>query len=239
MPTFVLNWKMKLYRSMKNSSLLTLVLLLLACKSEHQQAYNESSGETTILPYYQEASFTPSWFDDEHALPNDFHKIPEFSLTNHLGETITEETVRGKIYVVDFFFASCSGICPKLTSNMAIVQDAFLKDDDVLLLSHSVTPTLDTVRALKAFSKTYGVVDGKWHLLTGDRDLIYDLGRNYYFVEEDLGLEKNPDEFIHTENMVLIDQDGYIRGIYNGLNKTSIDQLIEDIHLLKTDTSRS
>lgn len=224
---------------MKNFSLLAILLFLVACKSEYKPMDIKQEEETTILPYYQEASFTPSWFDEENVLPSDFHKIPEFSLTNHLGETITEETVQGKIYVVDFFFASCSGICPKLTSNMAIVQDAFLKDEDVLLLSHSVTPTLDTVRALKAFSKTYGVIDGKWHLLTGDRDLIYDLGRNYYFVEEDLGLEKNPDEFIHTENMVLIDQDGYIRGIYNGLNKTSINQLIEDINTLKNSSAHS
>ncbi len=231
---------MKLYRSVKNfNTIFLLLFLLLACKAERQPVENEHYGETTALPYYQEASFTPSWFDEKNILPNDFHKIPEFSLTNHLGETITEETVQEKIYVVDFFFASCSGICPKLTSNMAIVQDAFINDDDVLLLSHSVTPTLDTVRALKAFSKTYGVVDGKWHLLTGDRDLIYDLGRNYYFVEEDLGLEKNPDEFIHTENMVLIDQNGYLRGIYNGLNKTSVNQLIEDIKLLKQSTDHS
>lgn len=215
--------------------LLLIVLgFLLNCTSKDAPELVEE-----ILPYYEEATFTPHWFNSEKERPETFHKIPDFKLTNQLGETITEEHVEGKIFVVDFFFASCSGICPKLTSNMSLIQDAYLKDNDVLLLSHSVTPTLDTPRVLKAFGKTMGVVDDKWHLLTGDRELIYNLGRNYYFVEEDLGLQKSSDEFIHTENIILVDQNRNIRGIYNGLNKTSVNQLIQDISTLKNESSRS
>ncbi|GAB5409308.1 MAG: SCO family protein [Balneolaceae bacterium] len=212
-----------------------LILLLLSVSACSQKVEKENSNAE--LPFYEEASFTPHWFEVDNELPEDFHKIPEFSLINQFGETVTEKVVEDKIFIVDFFFASCSGICPKLTTNMSLVQEAFLNDDEIILLSHSVTPTLDTPRVLKAFGKTKGVVEGKWHLLTGDRNQIYDLGRNYYFIEEDLGLEKNPDEFIHTENLLLVDQNRNIRGIYNGLNRTSVNHLIEDIKKLKKKVS--
>ncbi|MCG8374020.1 MAG: SCO family protein, partial [Balneolales bacterium] len=184
-------------------------LILAGCS-----AYNQKAEHAKALPFYEEASFTPVWFQEEGVIPEDFHRIPEFNLTNQSGETITRDEVEGKIYVVDFFFASCSGICPKLTTNMGIVQHEFADNDQVLLLSHSVTPTLDTVRQLRAFANTMGVIDGKWHLLTGDRNQIYDLGKNYYFAEENLGLETSEVTFIHTENFLLIDQNGYIRGVY-------------------------
>ncbi len=192
----------------------------------------ERTSSISQLPYYDEATFTPQWFDKEASLPNDFHQIPSFSLQNQLGDTITEATVEGKIFVVDFFFTSCPGICPKLTNNMAIVQEEFLRDDEVLLLSHSVTPEYDSVPVLQAYAQEKGVISGKWHLLTGDRKEIYALGRNHYFVEEDLGLEKGPDGFIHTENFVLVDQNQHIRGIYNGLDRAAVNQLIADIKTL-------
>ena len=185
------------------------------------------------LPYYGEATFTPQWFDGG-AVPDSFHQIPPFALQNQLGDTVTEATVDGKVFVVDFFFTACPGICPKMTGNMAVVQEAFMDDDEVLLLSHSVTPDYDSVAVLRDYATEKGVIDGKWHLLTGDREEIYALGRKQYFVEEDLGLEKSPDDFIHTENFVLVDQQRHIRGIYNGLDKAAIDQLIADVHTLST-----
>jgi protein SCO1/2 len=134
--------------------------------------------------------------------------------------------------VADFFFTSCPGICPKMTSNMLLIQEAFKDNDKVELLSHSVMPEFDSVSVLKSYADAKGVIDNKWHLVTGERELIYDLGRNYYFVEEDLGIDKTCDDFLHTENFVLIDQQGYIRGIFNGLNKSSVNQLIADIKTL-------
>ncbi len=195
-------------------------------------ACSKSSSRVDQLPYYQEATFTPIWFASSDDVPGDFHQIPAFSLVNQAGDTITEKSVENKIFVTDFFFTTCPGICPKMTSNMLIIQEAFLEDKDVLLLSHSVTPEYDSVLILRNYAEMKGVVEGKWHLLTGDRDEIYDLGRNQYFVEEDLGLKKDPDDFIHTENFVLIDGARRIRGIYNGLNKTAVDQLITDIKTL-------
>ena len=185
------------------------------------------------LPYYQEATFTPEWLTAGSKELTNFHQIPIFQLTNQNGVVVTEKTFEQKIYVADFFFTSCPGICPKMTANMGILQEVFLEDPDVLLLSHSVTPEYDSVSVLKNYAETKEVIDDKWHLVTGERDHIYDLGRNAYFVEEDLGLEKDPDDFLHTENFVLVDKNRHIRGIYNGLNKTALQQLIADVKTLQ------
>ena len=122
-----------------NLSILTISIgVLFACNSSSKQ--HEKSSRVSTLPYYQEATFTPVWFSPESDSVKQLHKIPSFQLVNQLGDTITERTFEDKIYVTDFFFTSCFGICPKLTSNMGKIQEAFEKDDNVLLLSHSVTP---------------------------------------------------------------------------------------------------
>lgn len=190
------------------------------------------SQSTETLPYYEDASFTPHWLSADST--ENFHTIAPFSLTDQDGQSVTGESLKGKVYVADFFFSTCPGICPKMTSSMSIAQDSFLSNNDIKLISFSVTPNTDSVEVLKAYAERYGVQSGKWHLLTGDRNLIYGLGRKSYFVEEDLGIEKTNEDFLHTENFVLIDRDGHIRGIYNGLNRSSISQLIKDAKLLLT-----
>ena len=204
-----------------------LFLSLSACGNE------EALTETTeTLPYYNEATFTPHWFASTAIIPDTFHRIAPFTLTNQEGETVTETTFAGKIYVADFFFTICPGICPRMTKNMGALQDLFIDEPEVLLLSHSVMPTADSVPVLKEYAISNGVISDKWHLVTGPREEIYTLGRRAYFVEEDLGLEKPNDEFLHTENFVLVDQQGFIRGIYNGLNTASIAQLSRDVRQL-------
>ena len=221
---------MKWFKLNKNSAVLfLLVFVALSCKNQNK----ETQTRVDTLPYYDEATFTPHWMnadDDELA---SFHTIPSFELTNQDGDIVTEKTFDNKIYVTDFFFTTCPGICPKMTANMNILQDVFKDDDNLLLLSHSVTPETDSVQALKVYAENKGVVSGKWHLVTGERKQIYDLGRQSYFVEEDLGEEQSEDDFLHTENFVLIDKNKHIRGIYNGLNKTAIDQLVADIKTLE------
>lgn len=194
---------------------------------------HEVGSRVETLPYYGDPSFTPQWLEVDATELEDFHRISAFSLLNQEGDTLHSEDLNGKIYIADFFFTSCPGICPKMTSNMAILQEAFLEDPNVILLSHSVTPERDSVSVLKRYAEEKGILSAKWHLLTGDRQEIYSLGRNDYFIEEDLGVEKEVDDFLHTENFVLIDQEKYIRGIYNGLNKSDINQLIADIQTLK------
>ncbi|MEJ6791796.1 MAG: SCO family protein [Lacinutrix sp.] len=214
---------------MKNSSLLLLCIVLLNCNNKTK----EKSSRVEALPFYSDASFTPNWLENKSEALNGFHKIPDFTLINQDGITITQEAFKDKIYITDFFFTSCPGICPKMTANMSVLQEEFITDDSVLLLSHSVTPVKDSMPILKNYADAKGVISNKWHLVTGDRKQIYDLGRQAYFVEEDLGEEKTEDDFLHTENFVLIDKNKHIRGIYNGLNKTAVQQLIADVKTLK------
>lgn len=205
------------------------------CSSTTSKEVGEKTSRVEKLPFYQEATYTPQWLDPKK-VSDDFHRIPSFRLVNQEGNLITESSMDGKVTIVDFFFTSCLGICPKMTSNMKLVQDAFLEDEEVVILSHSVTPEYDSVSILKEYSTDKEIIKKEWYLLTGDRSVIYDLGRNWYFVEEDMGLEKDPEDFIHTENFVLVDQKRRIRGIYNGLNKSSVRQLIADIKTLSTES---
>lgn len=205
-----------------------LMVVAFGCKEPTKEG-----SRTAILPYYSEATYTPQWLYPGTDALLDFHRIPAFKLINQEGEPFSEKNLEGKIYVADFFFTSCPGICPKMTANMSMLQEEYVSDEEVLLISHSVTPDMDSVEVLKRYAEEKGVNSKTWHLLTGDRAAIYDLGRNQYFVEEDLGLEKDPDDFLHTENFVLVDKNRHIRGIYNGLNKTALKQLITDIETLK------
>ena len=213
----------------KYSFLILGLLFFIGCKKKNTKEFTSRVNE---LPYYNEASFTPKWIASNSKELEAFHKIPDFKLINQNGEIITQKTFENKIYVTDFFFTTCPGICPMMTKNMNLVQDAFKNDDTVLILSHSVTPTKDSVPQLKEYALENNI--GKnWHLVTGNKKEIYHLGRTAYFVENDLGEPKGIDDFLHTENFILIDKNKHIRGIYNGLNKNSVKQLIADIKTLK------
>ena len=228
---------MKLLLKVNNTRLIIAFLfaLITGCKEEVKKE-NLKVVETSRvenLPYYNEESFTPHWLTPNSEEEQDFHKIPDFKLVNQLGDTITRKTFENKIYITDFFFTSCPGICLKMTGNMSKVQEAFKSDAEIVLLSHSVTPSIDSVAVLKDYAEDHGVIDNKWHLVTGDKNEIYNLGRNQYFVENDLGIPKDINDFLHTENFLLVDKNKHIRGIYNGLNSASIAQLIIDVKALK------
>ncbi|MBC2845855.1 SCO family protein [Winogradskyella flava] len=212
-----------------------LVFVFISCKREVKEDTIKSveTSRVDYLPYYNDESFTPNWLTPGTKEEERFHKIGSFTLINQLGDTITQQTFEKKIYITDFFFASCPGICPQMTGNMFKLQEEFINDQDVLFLSHSVTPTKDSVPVLKNYAEKNGVLDGKWHLVTGDKSEIYNLGRNHYFVENDLGKPKDINDFLHTENFLLIDKKSHIRGIYNGLNRASMQQLIVDVRALQ------
>jgi protein SCO1 len=163
-----------------------------------------------------------------------YHQMKDFSLTNQYGEQVTEQTVNDKIYVANFFFATCQSICPEMSSNLVEVQKAFAKDDSLLILSHSVNPLHDTVAVLMNYATTYGAMKNKWHLLTGDKKHIYDLAKTSYLVNalEDDG---SPEGFLHSELFLLIDKRGRLRGMYDGTDKAQVQILIKDIQLLKTE----
>ncbi|MFS4492176.1 SCO family protein [Maribacter sp. 2308TA10-17] len=209
--------------------------LFASCKQEIKKEKAEvvETSRVEHLPYYGDASFTPNWLTPNSEAEKQFHKIPDFELVNQLGDTITQKTFENKIYITDFFFTSCPGICLKMTGNMLKLQEEFKNDDEILFLSHSVTPSIDSVSVLKNYADKNAIIANKWHLVTGDKTEIYNLGRNQYFVENDLGIPKDINDFLHTENFLLVDNNKHIRGIYNGLNRASIAQLITDVKALK------
>ncbi|MEM5563488.1 SCO family protein [Psychroserpens sp. AS72] len=183
------------------------------------------------LPIYQPNRVDASLVDSTIQHKKKYHKISDFKLVNQNGETITQDNYKDKIYVADFFFTTCQTICPIMTDQMVRVQNEILYDDEVMLLSHSVTPEIDSVAQLKRYAIEKGVIDKKWNLVTGDRKQIYDLARKSYLVVKD----DNSEDYgmIHTENFALIDKDKQIRGLYNGISSTSVDSLIQDIKRLK------
>jgi len=160
-----------------------------------------------------------------------YHTIADFKLVNQNGDTITNDNYKNKIYVADFFFTTCVTICPIMTDHMVKIQRALKEDPDVMLLSHSVTPEIDTVAQLKRYSISKGVDDGKWNLVTGDKREIYELARKSYLAAKDVPYNKY--DLVHTENFVLVDKQRRIRGFYDGTNPEAIAQLLRDIQLLK------
>lgn len=161
-----------------------------------------------------------------------YHTIGQFTLTNQYGERITDSVTKDKIYVADFFFATCQSICPKMSHQLRRVQDTFINNKNFLILSHTVNPEHDTVEVLRIYGEKYGAKKGLWHLLTGDKKTIYDLARYHYLVNAD-ETEGEGDLFIHSELFLLIDKQKRIRGVYDGTDSLQVNQLIKDIRLLE------
>jgi len=160
------------------------------------------------------------------------HTISDFELTNQNGEKITNKTYENKIYIADFFFTRCQTICISMAYNMSELQEYYKNDDDIMFLSHSVTPIIDSVPVLKEYAINKGVIDGKWNITTGSKAHIYDLARKNYFAVLDEG-SGDENDFIHTEQFVLIDKERRIRGFYDGTEKEDINKIIKDITILK------
>ena len=184
------------------------------------------------LPIYQPNMVNPELVDSTLLDVKKYHTIANFELINQNGDTITQEAYTDKIYVADFFFTTCPTICPIMTKNMAEIQGSILDDDDVMLLSHSVTPQIDTVAQLKRYALEKGVLDYKWNLVTGDKRQIYELARKSYLAVKTDG-DGGPFDMIHTENFILVDKEKRIRGFYDGTNTEEIQKLLKDIQILK------
>ena len=184
------------------------------------------------LPIYQPADFNPELVDSSLHYVKKYHTIDNFSLINQNGELITEDSYEGKIYVADFFFTTCLTICPIMTDNMVDIQERIKDDDEVMLLSHTVTPEIDSVPQLKKYAREKGVMDEKWNLVTGDKEQIYTLARKSYLAVKDY-TAAGPFDMIHTENFILVDKERRIRGTYNGTDTAEIERLMTDIAILK------
>ena len=190
-----------------------------------------------ILPVYQPSAVSAALVSQEIRHQKKYHTISNFSLTNQNGQTVTQDTYKGKIYVADFFFTTCQTICPIMTSNMVELQDKLANNPDVLLLSHTVMPEIDTVAQLKKYAIQKKVNATQWNLVTGSKQEIYDLARKQYLVAKE-----NPDDplgLVHTENFVLIDTQKRIRGFYDGTQTQEMDRILHDIGVLQNQGKKS
>lgn len=204
--------------------LLLLLILIIGCNDK---------GHKSSLPFYNSPDFTPEWISPKDPAFEKIHQIPSFSFLDQDGQIVNEKTVKGKIYVANFMFTRCASICPKMTSNLLPLQEKYKNDDQVLLLSHSVTPDMDSVSVLKKYALSHGLISNKWYILTGKQDAIYQLAKKEYYAGKEIGYYQKGNEFLHTENVLLIDSKSRIRGVYNGTLSIEIKRLMEDIETLK------
>ena len=182
------------------------------------------------LPYYNTADFTPIFITDTDSISLKIeHTIGDFKLTNQNNHSITQQEIVGKIHVANFFFTGCGSICPGMMDKMKKLNTSFGDSSGVVFLSYSVTPWRDSVARLKEYAITNSINSNNWHLLTGTRNEIYELARQSYFAEEQLGFSKDSSDFLHTEHVLLVDKSGHIRGIYNGTLAMDMDQLRDDV----------
>lgn len=205
------------------------VVLGIAILASFQYALTPEKNLKVLSP----RDFDPTLVDDSKLFVKNRHIIAPFKLVNQHGDTITQDDYKDKIYVADFFFTTCPTICPVMTKNMTVLQDRFKNDPEVMLLSHSVTPEYDTPQILNAYAKRMGVTSTRWNLVTGPRKEIYDLARKSYLAVKE-GFDKEDYSMVHTENFMLVDKEGRLRGrSYDGTDPEEIQALIEDIEILK------
>jgi protein SCO1 len=183
------------------------------------------------LPIYNPAMVNPTLVDSTVQHVAKYHKIADFAFVNQNGDTITHDTFKDKIYVADFFFTTCPTICPIMKDNMVILQNKIKNLKDVMLLSHTVMPHIDSVPVLKAYAKEKKVDDNIWHLVTGNKRDIFYIARQSYLVVETADTEELYD-MVHTENFVLVDKKRQVRGFYDGTKIEEIYRLYEDILFL-------
>lgn len=194
--------------------------------------YNALKPKRT-LPVYTPSMVNPEMVDStiQHLANKTQHHIADFAFINQNGKTITQKDYEGKIYVADFFFTTCQSICPMMTDNMEWLQKQIKDNPKVMLLSHSVTPDIDSVAVLKKYAQEKGVIDSKWNLVTGNKKDIYYIARKSYLAVK----TGNPSELydmVHTENFVLVDSKRRVRGFYDGTKREEVEKLLEDINFL-------
>lgn len=184
------------------------------------------------LQVFQPADINPQLVDKDMQRTAKAHRIADFKLIDQTGDAVTNEDFKGKIYVADFFFTTCPSICPKMTANLDTLARFYQNDDDIMFLSHSVTPVQDSVPVLAAYAEKYGADPSKWKLVTGPKKHIYELARRSYFAVTTEG-DGGENDFIHTENFILVDKEKKIRGFYDGTSPQDMERLKSDITILR------
>ena len=202
---------------MKFYKVLFIFYLFSSCNIEGEQ-----------LPFYISPDFTPTFEEPKTGS----HKIKNFVFTNQDSLPFGSDNLNGKIHVANFMFTSCTNICPIMTTNMTEVEKVFANNQNIHLVSFTVTPWIDNPGLLKRYKKEFTMNSSNWNFLTGNKSDIYRLARKSYFAEEEIGFTKDSTDFLHTEHFLLVDKTMRIRGVYNGTLRLEMQQLIKDIHLL-------
>ncbi|MBG38776.1 MAG: electron transport protein SCO1/SenC [Cryomorphaceae bacterium] len=198
--------------------------------------YFNAPSDTKKLTIINPIDLNPEMVDVELRNKGRDHFISDFDLINQDSLAFSSSSVSKKIWVVEYFFASCKGICPVMNEQMKRIQSAFLNDTNVVILSFTVDPERDTPWVLKEYANAHGAEAGKWFFLTGDKASIYKLARKSFFLLKPAEAKNQGDvgsDFIHTNNFVLVDENKQIRGYYDGTNRNEVDELIDDIDILQ------
>ncbi|MGB3180058.1 MAG: SCO family protein [Cyclobacteriaceae bacterium] len=202
---------------------IAILLLLVSCGQE-----KEKTGDSSSLPIYSPMSVEQKEVGGKVVQDTVYDTIDEFAFLNQDSTLVTNKTVDGKIYVADFFFTSCTTICPKMKKQMVRIYDEYKDNPQVALLSFSIDPEYDTVGLLNDYAASLGVSSGTWHFLTGEKEKIYEIGQGSFRVtaKED---KQSRDGFLHSGAFTLIDKEGRIRGYYDGTVEEEVTKLIEDM----------
>lgn len=214
---------MRIYHAVRivGGTLLATLLWLTACQ-------DRSPAETQDTPRYPLPKMGPS--DVSEAGDTSFYQVPPFGFVDQDSQLITDELVADKVHVVDFFFVNCPTICPKMSQQMLRVHDAFLEEERVALLSHTIDPAHDTVAVLHAYAEALAVESRRWHMLTGNQDSLYNMARAYMVpAQED---PEAPGGYIHSGAFILLDGERRIRGFYDGTKPEEVDEMMEDMRWL-------
>jgi len=219
-------WELKIAKMYRIVFLLFSSFYLFSCSNKEVDIID--------LPYYNTPDFTPIFITNKSEVPSKVkHTIADFSFINQDSTFISQQVIAGKIHIANFIFTTCGSICPKMTTNLKIVNDSLQNHSDIVLLSYSVTPWIDSPSVLKEYKSRNEITNPNWHFLTGSKNDIYRLARKSYFAEEDIGFSKDSTEFLHTEHFILVDKTKRIRGIYNGTLTLEMQQMLDDIKTLE------
>ncbi|WP_445735771.1 SCO family protein [Mariniflexile sp.] len=209
-------------------------VLFTGCKNSNKQEHHTE--QHLALPYYNDPTFTPVFIQDASSVPNEItHTIDDFEFLNQDSVLVNQDIIENKIHVANFIFTSCGSICPIMTDHLKIVSDSLQNNKDIIFLSYSVTPWIDTPSVLNAYKKNNDITNTNWQFLTGSKSEIYKLARQSYYAEEDIGFNRDSTEFLHTEHFILVDKTKRIRGVYNGTLTLDMKALINDINTLQNE----
>ena len=204
---------------MKNKTGLLILIVLIAIPLIWVLLWKKSDFQYTTLPIYSDVVM-----GDTVPL-----RVDTFTLWDQNGNRFTRDSIGDRIYVANFFFASCPDVCPQMNSNLKLVAEKFKNNPGVVFISHSVDPENDTVEALSEYAKEFAAENNAWYFLTGSKRSIYDLAAESYRL---VAVQEDKDAFIHSEKLILVDKDFRIRGYYEGRDYKDIMKLEDDIPFL-------